>query len=32
MGQVILRSMKDGTEGKYYADSLKEALSKMLKV
>ncbi|MDF2727844.1 MAG: hisS [Nitrososphaera sp.] len=32
MGQVILRSMKDGTEGKCHADSLKEALSKMLKV
>jgi histidyl-tRNA synthetase len=31
-GQVILRSMKDGTESKYYADSLKETLSKMLRV
>jgi histidyl-tRNA synthetase len=31
-GQVILRSMKDGTEGKYYVDSLKEALSEMLRV
>jgi histidyl-tRNA synthetase len=31
-GQVILRSMKDGTESKYYVDSLKETLNKMLKV
>lgn len=31
-GQVILRSMKDGTESKYYVDSLKETLSKMLRV
>ncbi len=31
-GQVILRSMNDGTENKYYADSLKETLSEMLRV
>jgi histidyl-tRNA synthetase len=31
-GQVILRSMKDGTESKYYVDSLEETLNKMLKV
>ena len=31
-GQVILRSMKDGTEGKYHVDSLKEVLSKMFRV
>jgi histidyl-tRNA synthetase len=31
-GQVILRSMKDGTESKHYADNLKETLNKMLKV
>jgi histidyl-tRNA synthetase len=31
-GQVILRSMNDGTESKYYADNLKETLSEMLKV
>jgi histidyl-tRNA synthetase len=31
-GQVILRSMNDGTESKYYADSLKETLSEMLRV
>jgi histidyl-tRNA synthetase len=30
-GQVILRSMKDGTESKQYANSLKETLSKMLR-
>ena len=30
-GQVILRSMNDGTERRYYAASLKETLSKMLK-
>ena len=30
-GQVILRSMNDGTESKYYIRGLKEALSKMLK-
>jgi histidyl-tRNA synthetase len=30
-GQVILRSMKDGAETKYYANSLKETLSKMLR-
>ncbi|MDQ4051017.1 MAG: histidine--tRNA ligase [Thermoproteota archaeon] len=32
MGQVILRSMKDGTENKYYVDSLRETLSNMLTV
>jgi histidyl-tRNA synthetase len=32
MGQVILRSMKDGTESKYYVDSLKETLNNMLRV
>jgi histidyl-tRNA synthetase len=32
IGQVILRSMKDGTESKYHVDSLKEILQKMLKV
>jgi len=32
MGQVILRSMKDGTESKYYVDSLKEMLNNMLRV
>jgi hypothetical protein len=31
-GQVILRSMRDGTESKYYVDSLKETLSKVLRV
>ena len=31
-GQVILRSMKDGTESKHYADTLKETLTKMLRV
>jgi histidyl-tRNA synthetase len=31
-GQVILRSMKDGTESKHYVDSLKETLNKMLRV
>jgi histidyl-tRNA synthetase len=31
-GQVILRSMNDGTESKYYTDSLKETLSEMLRV
>jgi hypothetical protein len=31
-GQVILRSMNDGTESKYYADNLKETLSEMLRV
>ena len=31
-GQVILRSMNDGTETRYYADSLKEMLSEMLRV
>jgi histidyl-tRNA synthetase len=30
-GQVILRSMSDGTESKYYVRGLKETLSKMLK-
>ena len=30
-GQVILRSMKDGTESKQYANGLKETLSKMLR-
>ncbi len=30
-GQVILKSMKDGSENKYYANSLKETLSKMVK-
>ena len=30
-GQVILRSMNDGTESKYYVRGLKETLSKMLK-
>ena len=31
-GQVILRSMRDGTESKYYVDSLKETLSTVLRV
>jgi histidyl-tRNA synthetase len=31
-GQVILRSMKDGTESKHHADTLKETLTKMLRV
>jgi histidyl-tRNA synthetase len=30
-GQVILRSMKEGTESKQYANGLKETLSKMLR-
>ncbi len=30
-GQVIIRSMNDGAESKYYVRSLKETLSKMLK-
>ncbi|MFL6475556.1 MAG: histidine--tRNA ligase [Nitrososphaera sp.] len=29
-GQVILRSMKDGTESKHHVESLKETLSRML--
>jgi histidyl-tRNA synthetase len=32
MGQVILRSMKDGTESKYYVENLRETLSNMLRV
>lgn len=32
MGQVILRSMKDGTESKYHVDSLRETLSNLLTV
>jgi histidyl-tRNA synthetase len=32
IGQVILRSMRDGTESKYYVDDLKETLNKMLRV
>jgi len=31
-GQVILRSMKDGTESRYHVDDLKDVLNKMLKV
>jgi histidyl-tRNA synthetase len=30
-GQVILRSMNEGTESKYYVQGLKETISKMLK-
>src|SRR5918999_6189334 len=32
MGQVILRSLKDGTENKYYVENLGETLSNMLRV
>lgn len=32
LGQVILRSMNDGTESKYHVDSLKETLRNMLRV
>jgi histidyl-tRNA synthetase len=31
-GQVILKSMKDGTESKHYVEGLKETLTKMLRV
>ena len=30
-GQVIVRSMKDGAESKYYTDTLKESLRKMIR-